>query len=474
MQLPLEEEDEMRLPGFTLGQDLSLYMQQLRKVIFSQTSHRQVTVVLGNPSCDLDSFISAFVLSYFYNARPNISKHHKAPIYVPVLNLPFVEITDLWRLRPEFGVAIRGAFDGLTPQSEVNLSKENEEKDQRREQSLLEQVITIHELVNNKKTLPLLRNAFTPSDEYKDESESESDQKLDVILVDHNAPAVENITVQDTKKRLQVVGCVDHHVEEDYVPKQAEPRIITMGIGSCMSLVAAHLRDLNLWTAMKEEKEKPGFQQISRLAMTPILIDTWNLQAPGDRVSRLDRDQVAFLEPQTGTGFKRDDLFQQVQTAKTESLNLLRMQEIFAHDYKSYVVDVDSIGEMVIGIDSVTRDLGWLAQHAKGKENLVDEMFKYARDGPKKLEIFGLLTRKEDRKEVCIFTFGDHGQKAIQRFEQTADVLQLQPWSEDAELAKILDERLGSGAWKVWWMGDASQSRKQVAPLLRDALSKTS
>lgn len=479
MQLPLDEEDEMKLPGFALGQDLSQYMQQIRKVVFGQTDHQRVTVVLGNPSCDLDSFISAFVLSYFYNARPNSLKHHKSPIYVPVLNLPFVEKNDLWRLRPEFGVAIRGALDGLTPESESKVSSEDKEKNQRREQSLLEQLITIHELVNNKNTLPALQKAFKPSDIYKDElqsrgSSSSKDQRQDVILVDHNAPAVETITVEDTKERFQVVGCIDHHVEEDYVPKQAEPRIITMGIGSCMSLVAAHLRKLNLWTGPNDEAEKSGYQQVARLAMTPILIDTWNLEAPGKRVSQLDRDQVAFLEPQTGHDFKRNDLFGQVQTAKSESLNLLRMQEIFAHDYKSYVVNVDQAGDLIIGIDSVTRDLGWLAEHAKGKENLVDEIYKYARKGQKELEIFGLLTRKDDRKEVCIFTFGNHGKEAISNFEQTADVLQLQPWDEDRELAKLLDRKLGSGAWKVWWMGDVSQSRKQVAPLLRDALNNTS
>lgn len=471
MQLPLDhDEDNMRLPGFVLGQDLAVYIQQLRKVVFGQTDHQHVTVVLGNPSCDLDSFISAFVLSYFYNGRPNASKHHKDPIYVPVLNLPYVETGDLWRLRPEFGVAIRGAFDGLTPQSRDGPTTEEKERNQSREQSLLEQIITIHELVHNKKTLPLLQSAFRPSDIYKDKK---ADEPLDLILVDHNAVAIETVTIQDDKTRFRVVGCIDHHVEEDYVPKKAEPRIVTLGIGSCMSLVMKHIRDLNLWIGDKDEKSKPGFQQISRLALTPILIDTWNLQAPGKRVSQVDRDQVAFLDEQTGSDFRRDDLFNQVQTAKTEALNLLRMQEIFAHDYKSYVVDVNK-EELIIGIDSVTRDLGWLGEHAGGKENLVDEIVKYARDGQKKLEIFGLLTRKEDRKEVCIFTFGDNGQKAIGRFEATADVLQLQTWDEDDQLSKVLDNKLGSGMWKVWWMGDTSQSRKQVAPLLRDALGKTS
>ncbi|KAJ9661562.1 Exopolyphosphatase [Neophaeococcomyces mojaviensis] len=473
MQLPINEENKMRLPGFVLGQDLASYVSQIRKVVFSKSEHQRVTVIMGNPSCDLDSFICSFVLSYFYNARPNVTKHHETPIYVPVLNLPYVETGELWRLRPEFGVAIRGAFDGLTPQGRNDQTEEEKEKNRRREQSLLEELITIHELVNNDKTIPSLRRAFQTSSRWQDQKSS---HKQDLILVDHNAPSIETIAPEDIDQRFKAIGCIDHHVEEDYVPKNAEPRIVRLGIGSCMSLVADHLRTINLWTANQEHKDTKGFTQISRLALTPILIDTWDLKAPGGRTSDVDRDQVKFLDPQTGKDFNREDLFQQVQTAKDESLNMLHMQEIFARDYKSYEEYTEGKDELIIGIASVVKDLAWLAGHARGKQNLVNEIVKYAQKGPKKLELFGLLTKSGDRKEVCIFSFGERGNKAIDIFEQTAEVLQLQDWHEDDELSQGFDETIGSkfnGAWKVWWMGDTTKSRKQVAPLLRDALKQT-
>ena len=472
MQLPLEDEDEMRLPNFHLGQDLATYLSQIRKVVFSQTEHKNVTVVLGNPSCDLDSFICAFTLSYFYNARPNVTKHHAYPIYVPVLNLPYIETGDLWRLRPEFGVAIRGAFDGLTPQSKGEPSEETVEAQRRRDKELLEQLITIHELANNKKTLTSLQHAFRTSGRIgADDAKAE---KVDVILVDHNAPSVENINGDDIKARFNIIGCVDHHVEENVVPKKAEPRIVKLGIGSCMSLVADHLRSINLWTASRDHEQSPGFKQVSRLSLTPILVDTWNLKAPGDRVSDIDRDQVAFLDPQTGSDFNREDLFQQAQTAKNESLDLLHMQEIFARDYKSYSEDSKDGEHLYIGIGSTVQDLDWLSQHAKGKQNLIDEIIKYAREGEKLLEIFGLLTRSGDRKEVCFFAFGDRGAKAINTFEKTADILKLETWNKDEELAEVFDNKIGHHSWKVWWMGDTSKSRKQVGPLIRDALQETS
>lgn len=470
MQLPIDDEDEMRLPKFHLGQDLALYLTQIRQTVFSKTEHRKVTVVLGNQSCDLDSFICAFSLSYFYNARSNITKHHNYPIYIPVLNLPYVEAAELWRLRPEFGVAIRGAFDGLTPQSDTSRSKETTEADQQREKTLLEQLITIHELANNEDTIPVLKHAFTPSGKV---TERLQDEKLDVILVDHNAPAIETITDEDLRSRLHAVGVIDHHVEEDYVPERAEPRIVRLGIGSCMSLVAEHLRKLNLWEARKNDEKLPGFQQISRLSLTPILVDTWNLQAPGDKVSNLDREQVAFLDPQTGDDFNPDDLFEQAQSAKSESANLLTMQEIFARDYKSYDESTRDEDCLNIGIASVVKDLAWLSAHAKGKQKLADEIVEYAQYNEKKLELFGILTRSGDRKEVCIFSFGDHGKRAIGIFEENAGELKLEEWEEDNELSQIFNKTIGENAWKVWWMGDTSKSRKQVAPLLRDALNHT-
>lgn len=473
MQLPLDDEDEMRLPNFHLGQDLASYVSQLRKVVFSKTEHKNVTLVLGNPSCDLDSFISAFTLSYFYNARPNVTKHHRNPIYVPVLNLPYIERGDLWRLRPEFGVAIRGAFDGLTPESEISHDDKSKEDQRRHEQLLLEQLITIHELANSKDTIPALRNAFTPSEKL---DKSEIKDKVDVILVDHNAPAVETINEGDISHRFNLIGCIDHHVEENAVPQKVEPRIVRLGIGSCMSLVGKHLQDLNLWTAHEDQRQLPGFWQISRLSLAPVLIDTWNLKAPGNRVSDIDREQVAFIEPQTGVDFSAEDLFNQVQTAKAESLNLLRMQEIFARDYKSYVEEMEDLDKpepLNIGIASVVQDLKWLSEHAKGNENMVDEMIKYARHGPKLLEIFGLLTRSGDRKEVCVFSFGEHGRKAIDIFEKNAEELKLGGWSEDDKLSTVFDEKIGKDSWKVWWMQDTSKSRKQVAPLLRNALKGT-
>jgi len=183
---------------------------------------------------------------------------------------------------------------------------------------------------------------------------------------------------------------------------------------------------------------------------------------------------VAFLDAQTGDDFDREDLYNQTNTAKYESLTMLRMQEVFARDYKSYAEELD--GRMLdIGIASSFKDMEWLVKHAKGRQRLADEVVKFAQDGKKVLEVFSLLTKSADGREVSIFGFGEAGRKAITVFEENSkEELQLKEWNEDDALAKQFDEAVGAGSWKIWWMGDLSKSRKQIAPLLRDALKQTS
>lgn len=479
MQNSTEGDEQMRWPGFRIGQDILSYAKQIRHVVYSPTKHQNVTVVLGNPSCDLDSFVCSFVLSYFYNGRPDAAKYHRSPIYVPVLNLPYTDAKDLWRQRPEFGVALRGALDGLIPQSGPVDPASEDYKTQyhQRDVALLEELITIHELSSADGILPSLRTAFQPSaGKHEPDTTSTQKDRQDLILVDHNAPAIETIRDADVASRFDVVGVIDHHIEENYVSKSVSPRIVKLGIGSCASLVVDHLQSLNLWTPLPENKHEVGYQQISRLALTPVLVDTWNLKAPGNRVSQLDRDCTMFLAAQTGDNLDREDLFQQVSTSKAEALNLLATPEIFSHDYKSYTERTEGNEKPLnIGIASVVKSISWLTTHAKGHDEFVTELTKYADNPEKPLTCFGMLTRNGDRKEVFTIGLSPTGGKAVSKFYTDAqEELQLKQWDEDdelrAKLRALVEER--GGAFEIWWMADTSKSRKQVAPYLRQSLKE--
>lgn len=494
----------------------------------AQQGTRATTLIMGNPSADLDSFISAVVLSYFYNLN---TRHHlggsttttpTTPTYIPILNLPTVRSSDLWRLRPEFGVALRLAL-GETP--------EKIRRDGPGEQgkcSVLEEVVTIADVLADSHSR--LYGVFAPGsrsqedgkegkdgqdmqDEHDTQDTLEEQDKQNVILVDHNAPSipVPGVDEQTINSRLNVVGCIDHHVDEGYVSADADPRTITTGIGSCTSLVVTHLRQKGLWVGATTA-EPEGIRQIARLALAPVLIDTSNLRGQGDKCSDTDREVVAFLEGVvkadgeectkrtetterdqgvtngTETKWDRDAFHQVIGAAKASSLDLLSMQEVFDRDYKVWTETAsarvgqdgqdgqkghDRQTDVNVGISSLVKPLSWLVEHAGGVAQFLDEVDKFA--DARELGVYAMLTpgHSGKGKEVLVLGLDEPLGEVVQKFEDMGgEELRLTEWEEDTGLIRGLDEWTATkkGGWKIWWMGDTSKSRKQVGPLLREAV----
>src|ERR1700754_4153942 len=106
---------ESRLTGGQTDEEnnmlpLKTYLSRTRSLVFPKNTTskngEKIVLVMGNPSADLDSLISAVTTSYFYDLKSN-SNQSNSRTYIPILNLPSVRSSDLWRLRPEFGVALR-------------------------------------------------------------------------------------------------------------------------------------------------------------------------------------------------------------------------------------------------------------------------------------------------------------------------------------------------------------------------------
>jgi exopolyphosphatase len=504
---------------------LRTYLSRIRSLVFSSNvgstriGHENSVLVLGNPSADLDSFISAVTTSYFYNLKSSNSKHAKQKTYIPILNLPTVKATELWRLRPEFGVAIRLALGDSA--DVINQAKAGEQG----KTAVLEDLITIADIKadSNSSLYPLFTESSDSESESSSPSLSQSNkdaEKQPLFLVDHNAPSIPGLSDKLISTRFTVASCIDHHVDENYVPKDAAPRIITTGIGSCTSLVIKHLRDEALWpprtpetaSSSSSQVQPQALQQISKLALAPILIDTANLKASGDKCSDTDREAVKFLEsaiithhhtggpppPPPSPGVKvqaasssssstpqewhRDAFHSAISTAKSNSLDLLSMQEIFDRDYKVWT-ERTSTGpgpgrDVNIGISSLVRPLSWLAKHAGGIDEFLAEIESFARSPDRNLGVFGMLTRTGDgRKEVVVLAFDDAVVNGLvdefERQSRSGEMqLQLRPWEGDETLARSLEQRFGrtGGECKIWYMGDTSKSRKQVGPLLRQAV----
>ena len=498
--------------------ELTAYLDLLRDAAYTpaQLWHGRpprLTMVMGNPSADLDSMVSAVVFAYFQNSgvrggSPMYGVRKQMPqtksseqLYMSLINMPKTNSqTDLQRLRPELGVALREAFkaglkSGLKRDDrDLKWAKESS-KDV--EEFMCKKMLTTRDLVRQ-------RVAFQEFGTLFEESRAEDrplKSKQLLVLVDHNAPSMPPLSSRHISQSFTVIGCIDHHVDEDYVARISyiQPRIIQTGIGSCTSLVVKYLRSTGSWPDITkhtldsstqkyvddttsedlDEQDVLALRQLSILALAPILIDSSNLKGGPGKVSDIDREAVAFLESQIGSistastetqsPWHRDQFYDDISDAKTNSLDDLTLIEIFDRDYKQWD------DEIILGIASIIKPISWLLENiCNHSGNFVDavDLFEQQRD----LGIFVFSTRgvKDKAKELGAVAFTKEGVKALEVFEKKAQKeLDLEAWDGDVELRDMMMEVFGESECRMWWMKDTTKTRKQVAPLMRDAI-KTS
>lgn len=461
------------------------FLSQARSTLLrpsASTPPIPLTLVLGNPSCDLDSFISATVFSFLYSQASSGSR--SARLFVPLLNLPSTPASELWRLRPEFGTALRLAVNGLAGDDE------REDADR----SLLGSLVTISD-IRSSSSSPL-HKLFTKS------TTTNPPQKTSVILVDHNVLSIPIVEIPPSAMALnfEILGCIDHHIDENSVPSTAHPRLIRTGIGSCTTLVVQHLRDEGIWpesmesTGQSNEMERPAAVELAILSLASILIDTANLTAEG-KVSKADRDVVSFLEDIISNamakeqvpldsssnaqryGWDRDSFYGQVSSSKANSLDLLTLPEIFYRDYKTWSEKTGSTGkELKLGIASLVKPINWLIEKtdSSSPEKFITAMQNFA--SGQELDLFSIMTTSTNRegqfrRELLVMASGkaEEPRRVVDSFgEASRDELNLDEWNEDGRLVDLLRAQDIKG--KVWWHRDVSKSRKQVAPLLRETM----
>lgn len=472
--------------------------------------------VLGNPSSDLDSIISAIVYSYFASLGRN---QNNARQYIPLINLPDVKSgTELRRLRPEFITAL-----GLATQS----SSSNN--------GLSESVLTTADF----------------KDRLCEEDDTSSARDIDVFMVDWNAlpltaggkRGVDGISGEVKNVHFSVVGCIDHHEDEHFVP-EVEPRVIQTGVGSCTSLVVRELRARTLWAEKNHPSTvadtgdilststTPTFSrpeitaddvveraisesQVAKLALAAILADTANMTAES-KVSDVDREAVSFLEDKIAhaanlahakhnndtlpsstspdisvfSEWNRRDFYDEIMHAKSSSVENLTIDEVLGRDYKEWVDTKcnirmedgggDGSNSVKIGICNVVKPLPWVIKKAanitssSGKVELTAESYdafftsleQFAR--ARELDVVALMTvyttepDNEFHRELLVWALDDAHLEGLRKFEASAvDEFDLTLWA-DGE--KWVERRL-------WTQKDVSRSRKQVAPLLRKAMT---
>ena len=482
--------------------------------------------VLGNPSADLDSIISAILYSYFASSSPA----GRSRQYVPLINLPGVRSgKELWRLRPEFATALRLATTTAADRSEENRT---EPEDDAFPENTILTIADFKELLDAKKEAECRQKDAGGQD------------PVDVLMVDWNGMP---LTPDGGKSKdgmpsgsyegvpMTISGCIDHHQDESFIPPPTEehssnlnePLCIQTGVGSCTSLVVRELRSRAMWDNSTQQQRESSEAadtdvdsrlltrheaQAAKLALAAILADTANMTAES-KVSDIDRAAVSFLERKIMSSMSGNDaddewdrqsFYEEIMHAKENSVETLTMEEILGRDYKEWTEMSQTNSPVKIGFCNVVKPLSWILRKT-GHQSVPDTLsaqsdrlgpyerlfahlsaFSRARD----LDIVVLMTvftgpapEKEFKRELLIWDLNDVYRLELQRFETVAaKEFGLSPWRPDdhhgadanataSGLETALSDMCGSGYRGVWKQNEVSKSRKQVAPLVRDALS---
>ena len=357
-----------------------------------------------------------------------------SPVYVPIVNLSKSDL----RLRPEFA--------SVCSHSNIPLSY----------------LITLNDL----------------PDQFR------QPENIHWILVDHNKLQGQ----LGLRNGSQVYGVIDHHDEENFVPQDTapEPRVIEK-CGSCTSLVVRYCK--STWDAISSTSLSSGAAhaqgefaindsavtqgwdaQMAKMAIASILIDTANLTAPG-KVEQVDREAVEYLEAKIqmsirdARSWNRKAYYEEIDAAKSD-IGGLSLDEILQKDYKLWAEN-----GLRLGMSTVVKPLRFLVDKAESGPALKEgiEQFMEQRD----LSIFAIMTlitfEGEFQRELFLQARKAAAVPISNFLDRAVSELDLQDLEiEGLNTQNSLEsESLGP---RIWRQKALSKSRKQVAPMLREAM----
>ena len=294
----------------------------------------------------------------------------------------------------------------------------------------------------------------------------------------------------------RVHGVVDHHEDENAVPRNTdpEPRIIDK-CGSCTSLAVKYLQ--SSWDTITGSSLSSGAghaqgdslvnddavsrlwdAQVGKMTLASILIDTRDL-TDESKVTKVDEDAAAYLiskiklSPKEASTWDRLEYFNAIDSAK-KNIDRLPLDGILRKDYKQW-----QESELTLGMSSVVKPLHFLAAKAQseqsdvGLETAFDISIKsFIRD--RNLDLFAIMTTFTSSdgsfQRELLLQSTDRGMTAAQRFEKQASV-DLGLEHQAVQGSRASDHPVDGLVWRrVWSQKDVGKSRKQVAPLLRKAM----
>ena len=220
-------------------------------------------------------------------------------------------------------------------------------------------------------------------------------------------------------------------------------------------------------------------------------VDTSNLTAKG-KVTAVDVRTVEFLKrcvSSVDSTWNMVDFYEQILTAKQNSLDLLTFEEVLDRDYKEWTESTETSKTSVkLGFCSSVKPMRWLIQKAGGCQQFLDGIRSFATVDDKQLDVVVVMTSftSADGKFSRELFVGATGRgnvsvDAINAFsKQFSSQLGLENWKsvdsemielDDSEVVSTLDGK-SSPYSRLWMQTNSTASRKQVAPMFRSAAAK--
>ncbi|ABN67215.1 exopolyphosphatase (ExopolyPase) (Metaphosphatase) [Scheffersomyces stipitis CBS 6054] len=402
------------------------FLVNLRSKINANALPLPYKFVTGNQSADMDSVISAVSYSYFENLKDNNS------YVIPLVNIPKEDL----KLRRDI-------------------------------ESLLQSHSITEDLLYFLEDFEILSGGATN----------------ELILVDHCNIQGDLLHQRMNEGKLKVVSIIDHHADEG-VFLDSHPRIIhSNGSNSCLVF--------NYWYDQLGRNDALLKQNsdIIELLLGPLLIDTSNMTQKveeGDVSAFSKYKQILdlgagnapiikqFVGPDAG-----DDIvagfYKKLKTAKKD-LSGFRFVDVLRKDYKQF----SFLSGDNVGFSSIGKSLKWVLSNytiEEIRETLSKALVDFNVDA---LVITSSYTQKETNiytREFCYY----YEDKANARFNEldslVKEPLQLNDsvYGADKVGTKLTKVNTDSkGIFKIYNQVNIKASRKQVVPIVKEALEKYS
>lgn len=288
--------------------------------------------------------------------------------------------------------------------------------------------------------------------------EIDTTHATDIVLIDHNhltAP------LNTEEWNNHVIGVLDHHVDEKLY-LDAPMRVIDM-VGSCVTLV---LKQFGVSTSSPWLDE-----DIARLAMAPLLVDTVNLKWDLGRTTQADVEVYEVLSSMVFTAQAQgstESYFKAIERVKSE-VDAMSNYDILRRDYKEF----SDVNGYRIGTSAVTWNFNdWVKRENDSTESIVKAAKDYANERALDMEV--IFTAFDHDREGA----GDY-RRELAVFVINKDLLGVKKsLEENKELGlqshHFKDSSTDNESYEFYKQGNVKMSRKQVWPLLKQLIMNKS